>query len=56
MKQIFPEMKWHRLVPNFYIQVLVSDLYIPMTGLPILLQENRSTDGGNTVFKSLTDA
>ncbi len=31
LKQIFPEMK----LPNFYI--LVSDLYIPMIGPPIVL-------------------
>jgi hypothetical protein len=33
LKQIFPEMK----LPNFYIHVSVSDLYIPMIGPPILL-------------------
>jgi hypothetical protein len=27
--------------PNSYIHVSVSDLYIPLIGLPILLQENR---------------
>jgi hypothetical protein len=32
-------MKLRGLVPNSYINVSVSDLYIPMTGLPILLQE-----------------
>jgi hypothetical protein len=36
-KQIFPEMKLRGLVPNFYIHISVSDLYIPMIGLPILL-------------------
>jgi hypothetical protein len=25
------------LVPNFYIHVSMSDLYIPLIGLPILL-------------------
>ena len=30
-----------------YINVSVSDLYIPTIGLPILLQKNRWTDGGN---------
>jgi hypothetical protein len=36
-KQIFPEMKLRVLSPNFYFHVSVSDLYIPMIGLPILL-------------------
>jgi hypothetical protein len=31
-KQIFPEIKLHGLVPNFYIHVSVSDLCIPTTG------------------------
>jgi hypothetical protein len=35
-------MKLRGLVPNSYIHVsVVSDLYIPTTGLPILPQENR---------------
>jgi hypothetical protein len=33
-KKIFPEMKLRGLVPNFHIHVSVSDLYIPMIGLP----------------------
>ncbi len=36
-----------RLVPNFYIHVSVSDLYIPRIGLPIWLQQNRQTNPGN---------
>jgi hypothetical protein len=40
-------MKVRGLVPKSYINVSVSDLYIPMIGLPILLQENRWTDCGN---------
>jgi hypothetical protein len=40
-KQIFPEMKLRGLSPNFYIPISVSNLYIPMIGLPILLQKNR---------------
>jgi hypothetical protein len=32
---------------NFPVHVSVSDLYIPMIGLPILLQENLWTDPGN---------
>jgi hypothetical protein len=46
-KHIFPEMKLRGLVPNSYIQVLVSDSYILTIGLPILLQENRWIDRGN---------
>jgi hypothetical protein len=46
-KQIFPEIKLRGLVPNSYIHVSVSDLYIPKIGLPILLQQKRSTDRGN---------
>jgi hypothetical protein len=46
-KQIFTEMKLRSLVPNSYIRFLVSDLYIPTIGLPILQQENRWTDRGN---------
>ncbi len=52
-KQIFPEIKLHGLVPNSYIHVSVSDLYIPTICLPIRLQENRWTDSENTVYKSL---
>ena len=33
--------------PSFHIYVSVSDLYIPMISLPILLQENIWTDPGN---------
>jgi hypothetical protein len=32
---VFPEMKLRGLVPNSYIHVYVSDLYIPKIGLPI---------------------
>jgi hypothetical protein len=35
------------LSPNFHIHVSVSDLYFPMIGLPILLQENKWTDPWN---------
>jgi hypothetical protein len=34
---IFPEMKLHNLVPNFYIYVSGSDLYIPMINLICIL-------------------
>jgi hypothetical protein len=40
-KQIFPGEELRGYSPNFYIHVSVSDLYIPLIGLLILLQENR---------------
>ncbi len=43
-KQIFPDMKLRRLVPNSYMHDSVGDLYIPTISLPIQLQENRWTD------------
>jgi hypothetical protein len=43
------------LSPNFHIHVSVSDLYIPRIGPHIWLQQNRQTDPGNTVYKSLTE-
>jgi hypothetical protein len=39
-KQIFPEKELPSLNPFFHIHVSVSDFYIPMIGLNILLQEN----------------
>jgi hypothetical protein len=47
LKQIFSEKELSGFSPNFYIHVYVSDLYITMIGLPILLQENMWTDPGN---------
>ncbi len=47
MKQVFLELKLHGFVPNFHIHVSVSDLYIPTTDAPILLQQSRWTDRGN---------
>ncbi len=44
---VFPEMKLRGLVPNSYIHVTMSDLYIPRIGLHIWLQHNRQTDPGN---------
>ena len=38
-KQIFPGKELHGYSPNSYIHVSVSDLYIPLTDLPIQLQE-----------------
>ncbi len=51
---VFPEMKLRGHVPNSYIHVSVSDLYIPRIGLPIWLQQNRQTDPW--IYKSLIDA
>jgi hypothetical protein len=50
---VFPEIKLHGSVPNFYIHVSLSDLYIPKTGPPILQQQNRHTD--HWKYKSLRD-
>jgi hypothetical protein len=44
------EIELSSLSPNFHILVSVSDLYIPMIGLPILLQENMWTDPGNVLM------
>ncbi len=44
---MFPEKELRGYSPNSYIQVTVSDLYIPRIGLPIMLQENRWTERGN---------
>ncbi len=38
---VFPEKELRGLNPHFHIHVSVSDLYISMVGLPILLQQNR---------------
>jgi hypothetical protein len=58
---VFLEMKLRGLVisktefqnvlsPNFDIHESVSDLYIPRICLTILLQPNRQTDPGTTVY------
>jgi hypothetical protein len=47
---VFPDMKLRGLIPNSYIHVSVSDLYIHRIGLPILLQENMWTDPGNILI------
>jgi hypothetical protein len=48
LKQIFPRKELLRgYSPHSYIHVSVSDLYIPLIGLPFLLQENRLAEGGN---------
>ncbi len=46
-KQIFPEKELRGHSPNCHIHVSVSDFYIPMIDLPILLQENMWTNPGN---------
>ncbi len=53
LKQIFPEMKLRGLVPNFYVHVSVSDLYISMIGPQMQYRKI----GGPIVglYKSLTD-
>jgi hypothetical protein len=48
LKQIFQEKELRGLSPNCHIHLFVSNLYIPTTGLPILLQENMWTNPMNT--------
>ncbi len=45
----FPGMKLCGVIPNSFIYVSVSDLYIPRIGLPIWLQQNRQTDPSRKV-------
>ncbi len=52
-KQIFPGKEYRGLSPNFHIHASVSDLYISMIGLPILLEEICRPILG--LYKSLTD-
>ncbi len=47
LKQIFPEKELRGLGPNFHIHVSVGNLYIPMIGLPFLIQENLRDEPGN---------
>jgi hypothetical protein len=47
MSEEFPKMKLRGLVPIIYINVAVSDLYIPTIDPPILPQQNRKTYSGN---------
>jgi hypothetical protein len=51
---VFPEKELRGLNPNFQIQVSVNDLCIPRIGPHILLHQNRQTDCGNILYKSLT--
>jgi hypothetical protein len=50
---VFPGMKLRSLVPNFHIDVSVSDLHIPTIIPLIVLLQNRWNDRGKC--KSLTD-
>jgi hypothetical protein len=52
-KQIFPEKEYRGVSANFHIHAPVSNLYIPTTGLPILLEEICRPILG--LCKSLTD-
>jgi hypothetical protein len=52
-KQIFPEMELRGLVPNFHIDVSVSDLNIPTISPPIMLQKIGGPIVG--IYKSVTD-
>ena len=47
-------MKLCRLVPNSYIHVHVSDLFIPKISLPIWLQQNMSRPVLG-IYKALED-
>jgi hypothetical protein len=52
-KQIFPEIKLRGLVPNFYIHVSVSNLYIPTIGPQ--MQYSKIGRPIVAIYKSLTD-
>jgi hypothetical protein len=41
---VFPKMKLRDIVPNSYIHVSVTYLYIPRIGLLFWLQQNRQTN------------
>jgi hypothetical protein len=43
----FPDKELLGFRINFHIHVPVSDQYFPTIGLPILLQQNRWTEGEN---------
>jgi hypothetical protein len=46
-EQILPKKKLHGLVPNFYIHVSVSVLYVLTISLQTQRQQNRQTNCGN---------
>jgi hypothetical protein len=41
LKEIFPEKELRSYSPNSYIHVSLSDLFIPLIGLPLLLHKNK---------------
>ncbi len=43
---VFPEKELRGLSPNVHIHVSVTDLYIPVIGPPIFLQQNMQNDRG----------
>jgi hypothetical protein len=53
LKQIFPGKEYLGLSPNFHIHVSVSELYITMMGLSVLLEEICRLILG--IYKSLKD-
>jgi hypothetical protein len=53
-KQIFLEKELRGYSPNSCVHVSVSDLYIPLIGLPVQLQENRWTERGY-IYRSIKD-
>ncbi len=56
-KQIFRGKELRGYCLNSYIHVsALSDLYISMSDLPVLLQENRWAECGNMYSRSLADA
>ncbi len=52
---MFPGKELRDQSPNSYILVSVSDLYIPLVGLPSLLLENRWAERGILKYRSLPD-
>ncbi len=52
-EQIFPEKELRGYSTSSYIHVSVSDLNIPLIGLPILLQDKGGPILG--IYRSLTD-
>ncbi len=47
METNIPRKELRSLSLNFHIHMSVSNIYIPMIVLPIILQENKWTDPGN---------
>ncbi len=53
-KQIIPGKELRGYRPNSYIHVSVSELYIPLTGQPILLQPRKIGGPNMGTYRSLT--